>query len=131
MLIKTPYLLNKTLNRGYLFCLILNNWGCLTSPTMSQSIGPLQKKKVQTMEAPPNRRFYGRMECLPIWPKYTAEKGRTLGKTYGIKERCYWEHPLGNTLGTHWELDRNMLGTNKKEKKSSPPHPTTNYYESK
>jgi hypothetical protein len=70
------------------------------------------------MEAPPNRRFYGKMECLPIWPTYTAEKGRTLGKTYGIKERCYWEHPLGNTLGTHWELDRNMLGTNKKEKKS-------------
>jgi hypothetical protein len=32
-------------------------------------------------------------------PTYTGEKGRTLGKTYGIKARCYWEHPWG----THWE----------------------------
>ncbi len=36
-----------------------------------------------------------------------GEKGRTLGKTYGIKARCYWEHPWG----TIWELDGNMLGT--------------------
>jgi hypothetical protein len=28
-----------------------------------------------------------------------GEKGRTLGKTYGIKARCYWEH----LWGTHWE----------------------------
>jgi len=46
-----------------------------------------------------------------------------LGKTYGIKVRCYWEHPwgthwnLGNILGTHWELERNMLGTKGKWKK--------------
>jgi ABC-type transporter lipoprotein component MlaA len=39
--------------------------------------------------------------------------GQTLGKTYGINARCYWEHPwgthwepredIGNLMGTHWE----------------------------
>jgi hypothetical protein len=28
--------------------------------------------------------------------------------------------PLGNILGTHWELEGNMLGTKEKRKKSSP-----------
>jgi hypothetical protein len=39
------------------------------------------------------------MRCLSLWPKYIGEKKRTLGKTYGIKERRYWEHnwePIGN-----------------------------------
>jgi hypothetical protein len=61
---------------------------------------PITKKKVQTMEPPQNRRFYGKIEFLPIWPTYLGEKGRTLGKTYGIKVRCYWEHHWG----TYWEL---------------------------
>jgi hypothetical protein len=55
------------------------------------------------MKAPQNRRFYGKMEYIPLWPTYIGEKGRTLGKTYGIKMRCYWdkfgEH-IGNILGT-------------------------------
>jgi hypothetical protein len=62
------------------------------------------------MEAPQNRRFYGKMEFLPLWPTYIGEKGRTLGKTYGIKVRCYWEHHWG----THWEPMehiRNLIGT--------------------
>jgi hypothetical protein len=58
------------------------------------------------MELPQNRRFYVKMECLSLWPSYIGEKGRTLGKTNGIKVRCYWEHPWG----THWEPDRNPLG---------------------
>jgi hypothetical protein len=57
------------------------------------------------------------MECFPLWPSYIGEKGRTLGKTYGIKVRCYWEHPWGNTLGTHWELEGNVLVTKEKGKK--------------
>jgi len=40
---------------------------------------------------------------------YIGEKGRTLGKTYEIKARCYWEHP--------WEPVGNMLRTKKKRKK--------------
>jgi hypothetical protein len=46
-------------------------------------------------------------------------KGRTLGKTYGIKLRCFWElrEVIVNLMGTHWELERNMLRTNKKLKK--------------
>jgi len=69
-------------------------------------IGPSQEK-VESMEGPQDRRFYVKIECLPLWPTYIGEKGRTLGKTYGIKARCYWEHPWG----THWEPDGNPLGT--------------------
>jgi len=59
------------------------------------------KKKIEIMEAPQNRRFYGKMECLPLWPTCIGETGRTLNKTYGTKARCYWEHigNLGNILG--------------------------------
>jgi len=35
----------------------------------------LSQKKVETTEAP-----CGKMECLPLWPTYIGEKGRTLGK---------------------------------------------------
>jgi len=62
---------------------------------------------VETMEPPQNRRFYGKMECRPLWPTYIGEKGRTLGKTSGTKSRCYWEH----LWGTHWEHDGKPLGT--------------------
>jgi hypothetical protein len=42
-----------------------------------------------------------------------------LGKTYGIKTRCYWEQPwganweqkyIGNLMGTHWERRKNEKG---------------------
>jgi len=86
-------------------------------------IGPSQKK-VETMEASQNRRSYGKMECLPLWPTCICEKGRTLGKTYEIKTRCYWEHPwehIGNLMGT----SREHVGNQKKWKKILllPPHP--------
>jgi hypothetical protein len=72
------------------------------------------KKNVETMEAPQNRRFYGKMECLPLWPTYIGENWRTSGKTYGIKARCHWEQPWG----TYWEpignLKGNKLGTKEK-----------------
>jgi hypothetical protein len=29
---------------------------------------PITKRKVETMEAPQNRRSYGKMECLPFGP---------------------------------------------------------------
>ncbi len=76
------------------------------------------------MEAPKIKRFFGKMECLPLWPIYVGEKRRTLGKTYGIKARCYWEHPWGthweprehieNLMGTHSKLAGNMLRTKEK-----------------
>jgi len=55
----------------------------------------------------------------------------TLGKPYGIKCRCYWEH-LGecikehfSNLGILWGLDGNTLRTReKKPKKKNSPHPT-------
>jgi hypothetical protein len=64
------------------------------------------------MEAPQNRRFYGKIECPPLWPTYIGEKEWTLCKTNRIKARCYWEHPWG----THWELGGNILGTKEKWK---------------
>jgi hypothetical protein len=59
--------------------------------------------------------FYGKMNCLPLWPSYIGEKGRTLGKKYGIKVRSYWEP---------WELDGNLKGTcweQRKNEKNPPP----------
>jgi len=82
-------------------------------------IGPLQKK-VEIMEAPQNRRFYGKMECHLLWPTYIGEKGRTLGKMYGIKARCYWEHlgeHIGNWKRTCWEQRKN------EKNPPQPPHP--------
>ncbi len=59
------------------------------------------------MKALQNKRFYGMMECPLLCPRYIGEKGRTLGKTYGMKAMCYWEH----LWGTHWKHDGNSLGT--------------------
>jgi hypothetical protein len=73
------------------------------------------QNKVETMEAPQNKSFYEKMECLTFWPTYVHERGRTLGKTYGIKARCYWDHPREH-IG---ELDGNMLGTKTNEKDMS------------
>jgi len=59
------------------------------------------------MEAPQNRKFCRRKEWLVLWPSYIGEKGRTSGKTYGIKVRCYWEH----TWEMHYEADGNPSRT--------------------
>jgi hypothetical protein len=68
------------------------------------------------------------MECILLWPMYIGEG--TLGKTYEIKARCYWEHTWGthweprehieNLTRTHWQRERNMLGTKEKWKKFTP-----------
>ncbi len=66
----------------------------------------------------------------PLAQVYRWE-GEDFGKTYGIKARCYWEHPwethwelrkhIGNPLGIWKEHKGNMLGTKEKWKKSLPP----------
>jgi hypothetical protein len=79
---------------------------------MNQSHWPIAKK-IEIMDTPKNRRLILKIECIPLWPTYIGEKGRTLGKTYGIKVRCYWEHPWG----THWDPREhigNALGTKEK-----------------
>jgi hypothetical protein len=67
------------------------------------------------MEAPQNKRFYGKMGCLALWPNYIGEKGRTLGKTYGISKgllrkllRTYHGGYLGSYLG--YGIPKNYLG---------------------
>jgi len=37
------------------------------------------KKEVEIMEAPQYRRFYGNVECLPLWPTYIGEKEKLMG----------------------------------------------------
>jgi len=63
----------------------------------------------------------------PLAHLHIGEKGRTLGKPYEIKGRCYWEHPWG----TRWEPDGNLKGTcweQKNLKKKPPsPFPTQNF----
>jgi hypothetical protein len=78
-------------------------------------IGPSQKKKkVENKETPPNRRFYGKMECFPLGPTYVGEKGRT----FGAKHMELKGGAIGNTLREHiGNLKGNMLGTKEKLKK--------------
>jgi hypothetical protein len=86
--------------------LILISWGCFTGSTLNPFFffaisyfdWPITKKD-KSMEAPQNRRLYWKIESLALWPSYISEKGRTLGKTYGIKVRWYREH----RWGTQWE----------------------------
>jgi hypothetical protein len=75
----------------YFFCFILISWGCLTSSTFFY----FGQKKVKLWRLPEIEDSIERWSASP----YIGEKGRTLGKTYEIKVRCYWEHPWR----THWE----------------------------
>jgi hypothetical protein len=91
---------------------------------------PINKNKLKVWKLSEIVDSMERLQCFSLWPMYIGEKGRTLGKTYGIKARCYWEHPggthwkprehIGNLMGIHWELEGNMLETKGKRKKSLP-----------
>jgi hypothetical protein len=64
-------------------------------------ISPSQKtKKVETIKAPQIEDSMERWSVSPFGPTYMGEKGRTLGKTQGIKARYYREHP--------WETHRKL-----------------------
>jgi hypothetical protein len=45
-----------------------------------------------------------------------------MGLKQGAIANTLEEH-IENLMGTHWELEGNMLGTKEKLKKPSPPHP--------
>jgi hypothetical protein len=86
---------------GYLFCFKSISWGCLTSSTFYFGNEPIwlahhQKKKVDTMEAPQNRKFYGKIVCLPL--------AQVILGTSWV-----------NTWGTPWECHGNKLGTDQKK----------------
>jgi hypothetical protein len=88
---------------------------------------PITKKNLKLWRLSKIEDSTKRPEHLYLWPMYIGEKGRTLGKTYGITARCYWEHPggthwksrehIGNPMKIHWELEGNMLETKEKRKK--------------
>jgi hypothetical protein len=78
---------------------------------MSQFDWPIAKKKrVETHKIEDSME---RWSAPSLWPRYVGEKGRTLGKTYGIKVGYYWEHlwrtdwepreHIKNLKGTYWE----------------------------
>jgi len=63
-------------------------------------MSPLQKKKKSKLcRLPKVEDSMEGWNSSPFGPIYIGEEGRTLGKTYGIKARCYWEHPWE----MHWE----------------------------
>ncbi len=90
-------------------------------------IGPIVEK-IETMEVPQNRRVYGKMEFLPLWPTYIGERsGGLLGKTHGIKGaigNTLGEH-IGNLTGTHWEPEGRYWEQRKNEKNPHPKPPPT------
>ncbi len=81
------------------------------------------------MEAPEIEDSMERWHAPPLLPTYIGEKGRTLGKTYMGLKRGALGTPLGNILGTHWELEGNILGA--KENEKNPPPPIQNLKEKK
>jgi hypothetical protein len=52
-----------------------------------------------------------------LWAKHMGLKRGVIGNTFG-------EH-IGNIWRTHWELERNMLGTKEKGEKKYPLPPKT------
>jgi hypothetical protein len=84
----------------------------LTSPTFFYWIWLAPTKKIETMKVHKNWKFYGQMECLPLWLIDISGKGRRGGlwaKYIGLKQRA-----IGNT---HVEHIGNLLEQNKNEKK--------------
>jgi len=62
-------------------------------------------KETETMEAPKNRRFYGKIECLPP----LAHLYRWEGEDFGQNIWDWSEVLLGNTLGEHVGNKRKMI----------------------
>ncbi len=94
---------------------------------MSQFDWPIAKKSWNYGGSPNLKESMERWSASAFGPPIICEKGRTFGKTYGIKVRCYWEHPWG----THWKPREHIgnplrtwgehVGNKGKKKKSSPP----------
>ncbi len=84
------------INWGHLFLFHINQLGV---PHKSNVFVFGKKKKVETMEAPQNRRFYGKMECFPLWPKSKALLGTSLGYTLGT-QGTFWA--WANTHIINW-----------------------------
>jgi hypothetical protein len=48
-----------------------------------------------------------------LWAKYMGLKGGAIGNTFGEQIANLREH-IENLMGTHWKVERNMLGTKEK-----------------
>jgi hypothetical protein len=67
------------------------------------------------------------LNCIvpPLWPTYIGERRTPFSKAYKSEE--VWRN-VGENIGTHWELERNIVRTHweveKNEKKYFLPLPT-------
>ncbi len=61
------------------------------------------------MKAPLWTQLQNTDKCIPTWPSFSVyiHGSWTLGRPYGVKPRCYWEH-LGDSILEHFG---NMMGT--------------------
>ncbi len=85
---------------------------------MSQFDWPITQKRLNVWDLPKIEGSILEYIAPCLWPSYIGWRRTTVAEPYGIKVKCYWEHPWG----TQWELDGNMLGT-KEYEKNPPPHP--------
>jgi len=85
------------------------------------------KKKLKLWTLPKIEDSMERRNVYTLWPSYISEKGRTLGKTYGIKVRCYWEHPWGieEHIGNPGTWREHVGNKGKMKKILAPPPPNT------
>ncbi len=78
---------------------------------------PITQKKMKLCKLPKTKGFILKYTILPLWPTYIGERRTPFSKAYGIKMRWCGKHVgenianLGNILGTHWELERNIVQT--------------------
>jgi hypothetical protein len=85
---------------------------------------PITPNKINNGYSPKQKALFWTVP--PLWPTYIGERRTPFSKAYGIKWRGM-EKMLGKILGTHWELERNIVRTyweaEKNENISSPPPP--------
>ncbi len=64
---------------------------------MNQFDWPITQK-IETMEAPQNRRFYGKMECLLFRPIYISDRV--------VKTNVTWPFCIGRHVGLHLDAQK-------------------------
>jgi hypothetical protein len=70
-----------------------------------------KKKKFKIVKNPKNRIFYGKMECLPLWPTYIGEKGEDFGQNICDLKRVAIGNTFGEHIGNLENILKNLKGT--------------------
>ncbi len=87
-----------------MFNILILQWANLIGPSL---------KKIKLQRLPKIKGCILKYRVPLLWPTYIGETRTTFAKAYGIKVKCYGEHigNLGNLMGTHWELKRDIVRT--------------------